>query len=133
MTRIVLLILLLGVLAGALVWGFGRQTAPRVTHADRTVVLRMENYAFFAGADSNPTLVFRPHERVRFRLRNDEDTPIVHDFRFVGFAAPPESAIAPGETRVFEVTMPRAGRYGYTCHTHPGMGGTVLVEGRAGP
>ncbi|MGE5174891.1 MAG: cupredoxin domain-containing protein [Hyphomicrobiales bacterium] len=133
MNRIVLLLLLL-VLAVvlAVLGGLGRHRAARSTAPDRTVVLRMRNYAFFAAGDSNPTLVFRPHERVRFVLRNDEDTRVVHDFRFVGFEAPPESAIVPGETRAIEVTMPVAGRYGYTCHAHAGMGGVLLVAPDAG-
>ena len=95
---------------------------------DRTVVLHMSGYAF---NDSNPTLTSRPGERVRFVLQNDEETHILHDFRFVGFAAPPESAILPGESRTFVVTMPRAGTYGYACITHRGMGGAVVVTGRA--
>jgi plastocyanin len=126
MNRIALLLLLALALAVA-VWALVlRPIATTPAPPDRTVVLHMSGYAF---NDSNPTLRFRPGERVRFVLQNDEETRILHDFRFVGFAAPPESVILPGESRTFVVTMPRAGRYGYTCSTHRGMGGAIVVTG----
>lgn len=123
MTRIALLLLLVAALAAA-VWALLARPLSRPAAPDRTVVLRMNGYAF---NDSNPTLTFRPGERVRIVLRNEEETQIVHDLRFLGFAAPPESAIGPGETRTFVVTMPGPGRYGYTCKAHPGMGGAIVV------
>lgn len=123
MLRVLLLSSIAALLMAAL-WLAVRAPRPSDGPPDRTVVLSMSRYAFNG---TNPTLVFRPGERVRFLIRNDEDTHVVHDFRLVGIAAPPESAIAPGETRALVVTMPRPGRYGYACATHRGMGGSIVV------
>ncbi|HEX7078401.1 MAG TPA: cupredoxin domain-containing protein [Candidatus Eisenbacteria bacterium] len=129
MKRLALLAILVALLGSAVALFVARRPA-RGPGPVRTVVLHMSGYAFNG---TNPTLSFRPGERVRFLLRNEETTPIVHDFRIVGFDAPAESAIAPGETRAVAVTMPGAGRYAYTCATHRGMGGAIVVTEGAPP
>jgi len=93
----------------------------------RTVVLSMNDYTFNG---TNPTLAFDPGERIRFVIRNDENSPIRHNFRVVGLNVPCERELQPGETREVTVTLPRSGEFAYTCCTHPGMGGKMVIEGR---
>ena len=93
----------------------------------RTVVLSMSDYTFNG---TNPTLTFDPGERVHFVIRNDENSPIRHNFRVVGLNVPCERELQPGETREVTVTLPRSGEFAYTCCTHPGMGGKMVIEGR---
>lgn len=92
----------------------------------RTVEMSMKEYAFNGG---NPTLAFRPGERIRFIITNDETTPIKHNFRIVGMDVPCERELMPGERREVIVTIPRSGEFAYTCCTHPGMGGKLVVAG----
>ncbi|HEU5311329.1 MAG TPA: cupredoxin domain-containing protein, partial [Candidatus Eisenbacteria bacterium] len=80
--------------------------------------------------ETNPTLAFRPGERVRFVVVNDEDTPVKHNFRIVGMDVPCERELLPGERREVTVTIPRSGEFAYTCCTHPGMGGKLVVAGQ---
>src|SRR5512132_2494264 len=93
----------------------------------RTVVLSMKDYTFNG---QNPTLDFKPGERVHFVVTNDEDSRVLHNFRIVGMDVPCGPPMAPGERREVVVTMPRSGEFAYTCCTHPGMGGKLVVEGR---
>jgi plastocyanin len=95
--------------------------------ADRTVTLSMKGYAF---NETNPTLAFRPGERIRFVVSNDEATTVRHNFRIVGMDVPCEREFLPGESREVTVTIPRSGEFAYTCCTHPGMGGKLVVAGR---
>ena len=116
-------VLVAGVIAVALLvaapWGGPRP--PRI------VVLGMKDY-FFAG--SNPTLTFRPRERVRFVLTNDEETHVLHNFGIPALGIACGEPMRPGERREVLVTMPRSGRYAYTCCTHPGMGGTIVIAAK---
>src|SRR5512135_2451074 len=93
----------------------------------RAVTMSMRGYAFNG---TNPTLRFRPGERIRFVLRNDESTNILHDFRIVGMNVDGGPPMKPGEIREVSVTMPTSGEFAYTCSTHPGMGGTMVVGGK---
>lgn len=93
----------------------------------RTVVLSMKNYAFNG---QNPTLHVRPGERIHFILTNDEDSRVLHNFQIVGMEVPCGQPMVPGERRELMVTMPKSGEFAYTCCTHPGMGGKLVVEGR---
>jgi plastocyanin len=93
----------------------------------RTVTLSMKNYTF---NDLNPTLSFRPGERIHFVVTNDESTRVLHNFRIVGMDVPCGPAFAPGERREVVVTIPPSGEFAYTCCTHPGMGGKLVVAGR---
>jgi len=104
--------------------GCGREHA---TGPMRTVVLSMKDYTFNG---RNPTLAFRPGERVHFVVTNDEDTRVLHNFRIVGMDIPCGPPMVPGERRDLSVTMPHSGEFAYTCCTHPGMGGKLVVEGR---
>jgi plastocyanin len=87
----------------------------------------MKEYAF---NENNPTLAFHPGERVRFVVVNDEITPVKHNFRIVGMDVPCERELLPGERREVTVTIPPSGEFAYTCCTHPGMGGKLVVAGR---
>ena len=93
----------------------------------RTLVMSMSDYTFNG---NNPTLTFKPGERVRFVVRNDEHSPVRHNFRIVGLDVPCERDLGPGEIREVTVTLPRSGEFAYTCCTHPGMGGKLVIEGR---
>lgn len=119
-----------GVLAAAVVAvlafaGPGRQRPP--AGPPRTILLSMKDYTFNA---RNPTLTFHPGERVHFVVTNDEDTRVLHNFRIVGMDVPCGPPLVPGERREVDVTMPRSGEFAYTCCTHPGMGGKLVVAGR---
>ncbi len=114
-----------GLASGAALFA-GRLHAP-TAGPPRAVVMSMSDYTFNG---NNPTLTFRPGERVQFVVRNDEDSPVRHNFRIVGLNVPCERDLMPGETREITLTMPRSGEFAYTCCTHPGMGGKLVVEGR---
>lgn len=92
----------------------------------RTVALSMKDYTFNG---KNPTLAFRPGERVHFVVSNDEDSRVLHNFRVVGMNVECGPPMLPGEKREVTVTMPRSGEFAYTCCTHPGMGGKLVVTG----
>ena len=93
----------------------------------RTVAMSMKEYTFNG---ANPTLAFMPGERVRFIVSNDEETQVRHNFRIVGMDVPCERELLPGESREVTVTIPQSGEFAYTCCTHPGMGGKLVVAGR---
>ncbi len=122
MALIVVLVLAFGSAALAFV-GLGKD---RNAPPDRTVVMSMKEYTFNG---SNPTIGLRPGERVRFLVVNDEDTEVRHNFRIVGMDVPCERELLPGERREVTVTIPRSGEFAYTCCTHPGMGGKLVVAG----
>jgi plastocyanin len=116
-----LLVLAIAGVAGAYV-GLKAPAGP-----PRTVVMSMSDYTFNS---TNPTLAFKPGERIHFVVRNDEDSPVRHNFRIVGMDVPCERDLEPGETREVTVTLPRSGEFAYTCCTHPGMGGKLVIEGQ---
>jgi plastocyanin len=123
-----LIVPLLFVLAVALVAFAYVVRRPDISAAPaKTVVLSMNDYTFNG---TNPTLTFEPGERVHFVVRNEETTPVKHNFRIVGLNVPCERELLPGETRDVTVTLPRSGEFAYTCCTHPGMGGKLVIEGR---
>jgi len=93
----------------------------------RTVVLSMRDYTFNG---SNPTLSFRAGERVRFVVRNEETTPIRHNFAIPGLNVPCDRELGPGEIRHVTLTLSRTGTFEYLCCTHRGMGGTLVVARR---
>ena len=126
MKRFVLPFLLVLAVAAAVVLATGRLPAPSGAPS-RTVVLTMRNYAY---NDSNPTLTFYAGERVRFVLRNGEDTPVKHSFGIEGLGVPCGRDLLPGETRELIVTFWRPGEYAYVCCTHRGMGGRLIVRRR---
>jgi len=118
-------LLVLAVAGAALAFVARRPETP--AGPDRTVVMSMSDYTFNG---TNPTLTFEPGERVHFVVRNDENSAVKHNFRIVGLNIPCERELKPGETRDVTVTLPRSGEFAYTCCTHPGMGGKLVIEGR---
>ena len=116
-----LLILVLAVVAAPALLARFRATeaAP-----PRTVTLRMREYAF---NDINPTLQFQPGERIHFIVTNEEESNVLHNFRVVGMDVECGPPLKPGERREVTVTMPKSGEFAYTCCTHPGMGGKMVV------
>jgi len=93
-------------------------------HPARTIVMSMSDYTFNG---NNPTLRLRPGERVRFLVRNDESTPIRHNFEIVGLGVPCGTELEPGQSRVISVTVPKRGTFAYRCCTHRGMGGALVI------
>jgi plastocyanin len=93
----------------------------------RTVVLSMRDYTFNG---TNPTFTFREGDRVRFVVRNDETTPIRHNFAIPSLHVPCDKELGPGEIRHVLITLSRPGTYEYLCCTHRGMGGRIVVEPR---
>jgi plastocyanin len=91
---------------------------------EQTVELSMKEYTFNG---VNPTLRFKPGERVRFIVTNDESTNVLHNFRIVGMDVECGPPMKPGERREVIVTIPKSGEFAYTCCTHPGMGGKMMV------
>jgi plastocyanin len=93
----------------------------------RTVAMSMNSYTFNG---TNPTLTFQPGERVHFVVTNDESSRVLHNFRIVGLDVPCGPPMPPGGRREVMVSMPKSGEFAYTCCTHPGMGGKLVVAGR---
>jgi len=119
--------ILLAVVLAALVLGLAailRMRGQEKPAALRTVVLSMRDYTFNG---SNPTLSFRVGERVRFVVRNEEATPIRHNFSIPGLNVPCDGELGPGEIKHVTVTLSRPGTFEYLCCTHRGMGGKLVV------
>ena len=91
----------------------------------QTVDLSMRDYTFNG---TNPTFSFRAGGRVRFVIRNDEETPIRHNFAIPTLGIPCDKELQPGEIRHVFLTLKRPGTYEYVCCTHRGMGGTLIVR-----
>ena len=126
MKRIFLsLVLILG-LAGA-AWALVGHEFDAAPGPARTVAMSMSDYTFNG---TNPTLRFKPGERVKFVVTNDEHSRVLHNFRIVGMDVPCERELLPGEKREVTVTIPKSGEFAYTCCTHPGMGGKLVVDAR---
>lgn len=125
MRRFAIPAVLILVLVGVAIAFAGRRVAP--AGPPRVVEMHMYDYTFNG---TNPTLTFRPGERVRFVVKNDEDSQVLHNFRVVGLDVPCERELKPGETREVTVTLPRSGEFAYTCCTHPGMGGKLVIRDR---
>ena len=87
------------------------------------------------GTDTGAELKFDPGEvtvqagaDVRLTFENRSTVP--HNLTFQG---PPNVAtatiVAAGTTETLEFKAPDAGEYAFVCTLHPGMAGTLLVEG----
>lgn len=116
-------LILLAVAAVASPLLLARLRAPELA-PERTVTLSMREYAFNG---INPTLQFQPGERVHFIVTNEEESNVLHNFRVVGMNVECGPPLKPGERREVTVTMPKSGEFAYTCCTHPGMGGKMVV------
>jgi plastocyanin len=117
----------LAIALALLVVGIVRWRAAREPLALRTVVLSMRDYTFNG---DNPTLSFHVGDRVRFVVRNDETTPIRHNFAIPGLNIPCDREMGPGEIRHLILTLSRPGTYEYVCCTHRGMVGRLVVSAR---
>jgi len=90
----------------------------------QTVVLTMRDYTFNG---TNPAFRFHVGDRVRFVVRNEEQTPIRHNFAIPDLGIPCEGEMEPGTIRHVFLTLKRPGTFEYVCCTHRGMGGTLIV------
>ena len=126
MKRIALSLVLILALAGA-AWALAGHEKDATQGPTRTVSMSMSEYTFNG---TNPTLRFQPGERVKFVVTNDERSRVLHNFRIVGMDVPCERELLPGEKREVTVTIPKSGEFAYTCCTHPGMGGKLVVDAR---
>ena len=126
MKRITLSLVLILALAGA-AWALAGHEKYTAQGPTRTVSMSMNEYTFNG---TNPTLRFKPGERVKFVVTNDERSRVLHNFRIVGMDVPCERELLPGEKREVTVTIPQSGEFAYTCCTHPGMGGKLVVDAR---
>ena len=126
MKRIILSLVLILALAGA-AWALADREKYAAPGPTRTVSMSMSDYTFNG---TNPTLRFTPGERVKFVVTNDERSRVLHNFRIVGMDVPCERELLPGEKREVTVTIPKSGEFAYTCCTHPGMGGKLVVDAR---
>jgi len=113
-----------GALAGALL----ALLRPQMFHGQppiREITISMHDYTF---GGSNPTFYLKPGERVRFVVRNDEQSPIRHNFEIPGLGVLPGKEIEPGESREVTITAPLSGEFTYKCATHRGMEGKIVIR-----
>jgi len=119
---VVLTLALALLLVGIVRWRAEREPEPLLT-----VVLSMRDYTFNG---DNPTFSFREGDRVRFVVKNDETTPIRHNFAIPDLNVPCDRELGPGEIRHVILTLSRPGTYEYLCCTHRGMAGKLVVTER---
>jgi plastocyanin len=91
---------------------------------EQTIELSMRDYTFNG---TNPTFRFHVGDHVRFVVRNEEQTPIRHNFAIPSLGIPCAGELGPGEIRHVFVTLKKPGTFEYVCCTHRGMGGTLIV------
>jgi hypothetical protein len=84
----------------------------------QTVVLTAKGIRFNA---VNPTLEFKRGVPTEITLRNDEPSPILHDFVVAGLNARTPALLRPGESAVVRFTPTQTGTFAYACSLHPGM------------
>jgi plastocyanin len=101
-----------------------KQRGGRTSAELQTVELSMRDYTFNG---TNPTFRFHVGDRVRFVVRNEEQTPIRHNFAIPSLGIPCGSELGPGEIRHVFLTLKKPGTFEYVCCTHRGMGGTLVV------
>jgi plastocyanin len=101
-----------------------KQRGGRASSELQTVELSMRDYTFNG---TNPTFRFHVGDHVRFVVRNEEQTPIRHNFAIPSLGIPCAGELGPGEIRHVFVTLKKPGTFEYVCCTHRGMGGTLIV------
>lgn len=101
-----------------------KQRGGRSSSELQTVELSMRDYTFNG---TNPTFRFHVGDHVRFVVRNEEQTPIRHNFAIPSLGIPCDRELGPGEIRHVFVTLKKPGAFEYVCCTHRGMGGTLVV------
>ena len=90
----------------------------------REIVLEARDFAF---GGSNPTLSFRPGERVRLVVRNT-DVGVLHSIRLPGIDDTVHDVPWNGEVSI-EFTAPADGTFEYVCPQHaPKMRGAIRIE-----
>ena len=127
MKRILLAVVLAALVLALALGAILRMRAGGKPSPMRTVVLSMRDYTFNG---TNPTLSFRVGERVRFVVRNEETTPIRHNFSIPGLNVPCDRELGPGEIKHVMLTLSRPGTFEYLCCTHRGMAGKLVVARR---
>ncbi len=88
------------------------------------------------GTDTGTELIFDPTEvtvptgaTVRLTFVNESDS-VPHNLVFGDpIDAGTATTVQPGEEETIEFTAPEPGEYTYVCTLHPGMEGTLIVEG----
>jgi plastocyanin len=101
-----------------------KQRGGRPSAELQTVELSMRDYTFNG---TNPTFRFHVGDHVRFVVRNEEQTPIRHNFAIPSLGIPCGGELGPGEIRHVFLTLKKPGTFEYVCCTHRGMGGTLVV------
>jgi plastocyanin len=101
-----------------------KQRGGRTSAELQTVELSMRDYTFNG---TNPTFRFHVGDHVRFVVRNEEQTPIRHNFAIPSLGIPCGGELGPGEIRHVFLTLKKPGTFEYVCCTHRGMGGTLVV------
>ncbi len=90
----------------------------------REIVLEARDLAF---GDANPTLSFKPGERIRLIVRNS-DIGVLHSIRLPGIDDTLRH-IPWDEEVVIEFTAPEDGAFEYICPQHaPKMQGRIRIE-----
>ena len=90
----------------------------------REIVLEARDLAF---GDANPTLAFKPGERIRLIVRNS-DIGVLHSIRLPGIDDTLRH-IPWDEQVVIEFTAPEEGTFEYICPQHaPKMQGRIRIE-----
>ena len=90
----------------------------------REIVLEARDLAF---GDANPTLSFKPGERIRLIVRNS-DIGVLHSIRLPGIDDTLRH-IPWDEEVVIEFTAPEEGAFEYVCPQHaPKMQGRIRIE-----
>jgi len=90
----------------------------------REIVLEARDLAF---GDANPTLSFKPGERIRLIVRNS-DIGVLHSIRLPGIDDTVRH-IPWDEQVVIEFSAPEEGAFEYICPQHaPSMQGRIRIE-----
>jgi len=116
---IVAILSLFGVMIAIPIWS---QSA--VEKETREIVLEARDFAF---GGSNPTLSFRPGERIRLIVRNTE-VGVLHSIRLPGIDDTIRH-IPWNEEVSIEFTAPEEGAFEYICPQHaPKMQGRIRIQ-----
>jgi plastocyanin len=118
------LLTLIGALLVLLVFANPSQTGADET-PPREIVMEARDLAFDG---ENPTIHAEPGERIRLVVTNT-DPGVLHSISIPGIDSKVRH-IKYGETVSFEITVPGAGTYEYTCPQHaPKMRGKIVIAG----
>ena len=80
------------------------------------------------GVEANPSIFFKPGEKVRIIIRN-EDPGILHDFVVEGLEIRLPQPLRFGESETLTFTAPEEGKIEYYCSEHPKMmRGEIVIQ-----